>query len=179
GGRSHFDRVLPAASAVGHAGSDLWIHLLASSEPGIAVVNPRQRAPHRYSRRFGPLPPCFSRAMLVPASDGRKLLMVGGTASIRGEESMHVGNLAAQLDETTENLRAVATEAFAASAQSVLDCYTDLRIYHPRALDRAEITRHISSSFRSVRRVEWLQGDLCRSDLLVEIEALGIIPALT
>ena len=52
--------------------------------------------------------------------------MVGGTASIRGEDSMHLGDLAAQLEETTNNLKAVAAEGFASSPDSILDCYTGL-----------------------------------------------------
>ena len=69
------------------------------------MANPRQIAPYRYSKRFGPLPPCFARATVLPAEAGtaRKIL-VGGTASIRGEESIYLDDIRLQTSETFHNL---------------------------------------------------------------------------
>src|SRR5690606_13866131 len=67
---------------------------------GVPVENPRQVSAYRYPRQYGPTPPAFARAMLSPA----KQLLVSGTASVVGHASHHVGDAAAQLDETARNL---------------------------------------------------------------------------
>ena len=84
GGPASFDTRSVSASGVGHDGTDLVIHCLAADGPGLAVDNPRQVPPHRYSRRFGPLPPCFARATTIHPPGGAPMVLVGGTASIVG-----------------------------------------------------------------------------------------------
>src|SRR3954471_15469504 len=86
GGPEGFDQDIATASGVGHNGADLVVHCLSARTPGIAVANPRQINPHRYSARYGPLPPCFARATVLEAPG---LVLVAGTASIRGEDSLH------------------------------------------------------------------------------------------
>ncbi|HEY8748480.1 MAG TPA: hypothetical protein VIM11_10925 [Tepidisphaeraceae bacterium] len=176
-GEMSFDRSLPAASAVGHTGSDLVIHALATAQPGNAIANPRQLAPHRYSSRFGPRPPCFARATLLDSFNNSRALLIGGTASIRGEESVHVGQLGAQLAETKDNLIALlaAASGQAASCQ-LLNQLDQLRVYYPRAGDLPEIRRAIEKWFTHPNRVEWRLADLCRRDLLVEIEGRAVLP---
>jgi chorismate lyase/3-hydroxybenzoate synthase len=61
GGPQEFPEHLPTASGLGHHGADLVIHCLAMEAPGIAVENPRQVPAFGYSKRYGPLPPCFAR----------------------------------------------------------------------------------------------------------------------
>ena len=97
---------LGTASAVGIKGSDLSIHCLALEEPGTPVENPRQTPAWQYSARYGPLPPCFSRATIVDLA-GRRTLLIGGTASVVGEDSRHAGQFDAQVEETLLNLEAL------------------------------------------------------------------------
>lgn len=170
GGTQQFDRLLPVASAVGHAGDDLAIHVLWCRNQGTTLENPRQHAPYRYSRRFGPLPPCFARATLLDADD-EQLLLIGGTASVRGEETVHVGDLTAQLGETFDNLSAVARRAW--RLDEPLDTYRQLRVYYVRDQDLDRIKSAVFKRFPRVRRVEFMQADLCRSDLMVEVEGLA------
>ena len=170
GGAERFDRLLPVASAVGHAGDDLVIHALCCRSKGVTIENPRQHAPHSYSRRFGPLPPCFARATLLDA-DGEKLLLVGGTASVRGEDTVHVGDLTAQLAETFDNLAAVAHRAY--RVDEPLDSYRALRAYYVRGQDLPRIKAAVLERFPRLHCVQFVQADLCRADLLVEIEGLA------
>jgi hypothetical protein len=65
---------IPTASAVGIDGTTLWIHVLASDVPGMAVENPRQMPAYRYSKRYGLRPPCFARATRFEST-----LLIGGT----------------------------------------------------------------------------------------------------
>ena len=84
GSRFWTDGLLPTASGVGHRGDDLAIHALMLLDPPRAIENPRQRPAYHYSSRYGPLPPCFVRASAIRTPQGEALL-IGGTASIRGE----------------------------------------------------------------------------------------------
>lgn len=72
------------------------------------MENPRQVAAYRYSEEFGPRPPSFARATVVPAADaanaGPALLLVGGTAAVVGERSVSDGGVEGQMEETLRNL---------------------------------------------------------------------------
>jgi chorismate lyase/3-hydroxybenzoate synthase len=178
GGNGTFDRDVPTASGVGHDGRDLVIHCLAARAAGVAVANPRQVAPHRYSDRYGPVPPCFARATVLKE---RGLILVGGTASIRGEASVHGASLAMQLDETLTNLASVARAADAkvggtardGGQDELLARYRELRVYYPRAEDAAAIERTVRRAFAKGCRVEMVRAGLCRAELLVEIEGVA------
>jgi enamine deaminase RidA (YjgF/YER057c/UK114 family) len=175
GGREAFPRALATASAVGTSGPDLVLHCLAADTPGQPVENPRQVPAYRYSRRFGPLPPCFARATVVRPRAGASLLMVGGTASIRGEESMHNGDLGAQVDETLANLASVVSAASGGQidGRAALARYRHLRGYHPREQDRLEVQARLKAAFPDLERLELLSAELCRPELLVEVEGVA------
>jgi chorismate lyase / 3-hydroxybenzoate synthase len=186
GGREEFSRSVTTASAVGSSEATMQIHCLASCEPGIPVDNPRQVPAYRYSRQFGPLPPCFSRATLLPSSaEESAVVMVGGTASIVGEASRHRGDLAGQIDETLRNLAAVVASAGARAAGAPQDghsesqwlaTYRELRLYHREKSGRDEIVDKAMEAFTGASRVEVRQAELCRPELLVEIEGVAELP---
>jgi chorismate lyase/3-hydroxybenzoate synthase len=67
GSPAAFSRSLPTASAVGVREGPLVIHALGLDAAGAPLENPRQVPAYSYSRRYGPLPPCFARATLVKA----------------------------------------------------------------------------------------------------------------
>lgn len=172
GGEAAFPTLLATASGVGHSSDDLVIHALAASRQGRAVENPRQIPAYCYSKRFGPRPPCFARATVI---DGRAeiphtLILVGGTASVRGEESVHVGDLASQTRETFENLAALA-EAAGANAPG-LASFCDVRVYYVRDADLSALRDSCGLAFAGAH-LEYMRADLCRADLLVEIEGVA------
>ena len=160
GGRETFDTRVASASGVGHPGRDLVIHCLASDRPGRAVDNPRQVAPYRYSRKYGPLPPCFARATMIES-----LVLVGGTASIVGEASVHLGDLARQTEETLTNLAVFAP----------LDRYREVRVYSPHPARLDELRGLLKDAFPGAGGIEWVRADLCRAELLVEIEGVAVL----
>ena len=165
-----FDRLLPTASAVGHGGADLVVHVLAADAAGRAVENPRQVPSYKYSRRFGPRPPCFARATAVNwAGDNSTTILVAGTASIRGEETVHVGNLRAQAQETFDNMTALVR---AAGAEG-LGAFEALRVYYVHEADRRAIERMVGEAFPRLADIEYVRSDLCRPELLVEIEGVA------
>jgi chorismate lyase/3-hydroxybenzoate synthase len=185
GSPTSFGRSVPTASAVGVPGDALTLHCLAADETGLPVENPRQIPAYRYSRRFGPMPPCFARATLLRGQPEGPLLLVGGTASIIGEESRHGGHLEQQAKETFRNLAAVVASAAGDPLPEdtplddlvpLLAAFRDLRVYHTRPDDREAILRFVAGCFPSLGRLELLQASLCRPELFIEIEGLARPP---
>lgn len=175
GGAKELGLAVPSASAVGHRQEDLVIHALACPKRGRAVCNPRQIAPYRYSRRFGPLPPCFARATVI--DEPTPMILVGGTASIRGEESVHLEDLHRQAEETFENLACLVAHACAPKGDYVpaersewLKRFRSLRVYYPRAAVLPAIQSMVADAFSNLASAEFVMADLCRAELLIEIE---------
>ena len=166
-GNSH----LGTASAVGITGSDLSIHCLAMERSGEAIENPRQKPAWQYSTRYGPLPPCFSRATIVTLY-GRRSLLIGGTASVVGEDSQHPGKLDAQLEETLLNIEALVRTA-SGDCHAPLQRLIDLRVYIPEAIHAEPIKRILTMRCPQVRTLDVVVAQLCRRDLLVEIEGVA------
>lgn len=170
GGPAHLPGRLPAASGVGHGGRDLVVHCLSCAQAGEAVENPRQIPAFEYSEKYGPLPPCFARATVI-AHDGGRALLIAGTASIVGEQSVHPDDLPKQLDETLANLHALVDAAPAGEEPWAL---RDVRAYCVRQSDAPAIEQRLRAALGPAVRLEMRRADLCRAELLVEIEGLAL-----
>lgn len=170
----------PAACALGTRGGGLGIRFLAGSAAPRPLENPRQVPAYRYSTAHGPRSPTFSRAALADAGPGRLALFVSGTASIVGETSMHPGDVRAQARETLLNLRAVL--AAARSCCSAAFTLADLScvVYVRHATDVAAVREILEAAAGALPGAVYLHADICRSELLVEIEGHAFAPgALT
>lgn len=161
---------LPAASGVGTDGVGLVVMFLATRGSVRNVENPRQVSAFRYPGKYGPRSPSFARASVAEIA-GEQQLFVSGTASILGCESVHEGNIVLQLDETLENLRAVcevASEGRHATLDSLPGAVYRVYVRHPEHYGtlRPLFDRMAGPGARSL----WIRGDVCRSELLLEIE---------
>jgi len=165
---------VPAACALGSpAGSPLSIYFLAARKPPKMIENPRQTSAYHYPPKFGKHRPIFSRAC-VWGEPGCARLFVSGTASIVGHETIHLGDVAAQTRETMVNICALLDEAnrIVGSARYSAAALK-LKVYARRAEDLPAIKAALSLTLRPATQVLYLQADVCREDLLVEIEAVG------
>jgi chorismate lyase/3-hydroxybenzoate synthase len=170
-----FGLLLPTASAVGVVSDDLVVWCLASDAGGTPVENPRQTPAYRYSKRYGPMPPCFSRATIACVK-GQPRVLIGGTASIVGEDSLHEGDVASQLAETLRNLDALISAAIDQPAHGcALERLIDLRVYAARAEDAAPIRKILETRCPRAKRMEMALARVCRPELLVEIEGVAEI----
>jgi chorismate lyase / 3-hydroxybenzoate synthase len=164
----------PAACAIGTASGPLRVHFLAGRRAVRHVENPRQVSAYHYPQRYGPRAPTFSRAALTPAGDGRLGLFISGTASIVGHESVHRGDVRAQVRETVANLQAVLDNA--SSRCSVRWALRDVHgvVYVRHAHDHAAVVDELARAAPELGRAagEWvfLHADICRRELDVEIE---------
>jgi enamine deaminase RidA (YjgF/YER057c/UK114 family) len=91
-----------------------------------------------------------------------------------GSETLHSGDVSAQTRETLTNIDALLDEAnrIVGSAHYSLD---DLKfkVYVRRVSDFAATMRVLSAALDSSTTIVYLQADVCREELLVEIEATG------
>lgn len=159
---------IPTASAVGIDGTMLWIHVLAAGAPGVPLENPRQVPAYRYSRRYGLRPPCFARATKFEST-----LFIGGTASIIGEDSRHVAAIAAQTEETLSNLRALIAAA-GVPPDRALQALRDVRVHVSSAMHAPIVSAALEQVVSCDATLEFVEAQLCRKDLLVEIEGVAV-----
>jgi len=165
---SGFEQRLPAATVIGGREPGALVYFLAGREPGLQVENPRQVPAFKYPRSYSPLPPSFSRALLKRWGNDEQLF-VSGTASVVGHESHHPDNTAAQLEETLANLGAL----LGASGGDAPWRPMSLKAYVRREQDLPTVRARLAREFGDAPLIA-LQGDICRSDLAVEIEGVYI-----
>lgn len=171
GGRAVTGSV-PAASALGFAQGPLTVYFLAARGVApIAIENPRQLSAYRYPDDYGPRSPTFSRAAVVRL-ESRDLLFLSGTASIVGHRTLHPGDVLAQTRETVANITQILEQANRAAPQarfSLGDLHYKVYVRHAR--DAAAIHAELRRSLGQAARMTFLHADICRQDLLMEIEA--------
>lgn len=153
---------LPAASAIGIREPRLVVYYLASARPGQHFENPRQVSAYDYPRQYGRCSPSFARATAFGG-----MVFIAGTSSIVGHESLHPGDVHAQLRETLRNIELTAKHA----GCSGLGALTHLKLYL-----RNEGDLPIADELRAAMphaAMLVLRADICRRELLLEIEAVG------
>lgn len=173
---SSADRRLPAATGVGTPGDRLVVMFVAGTATPRHLENPSQTPAYRYPDRYGPRPPSFARGTLTARPEGRRLY-VSGTGAIRDSESLHAGDVEAQCRVVLENVGLVAGAAGLPGLDRNSPGRRAFRVYlrHPsdwpqvEALLRAELLRPEDA-------LQAVQADICRDELLMEIEACVDLP---
>lgn len=169
---------VPAACALGVGDGALAIACLASRRTPLAIENPRQVSAYHYPSAYGPRSPTFARAALLRGED-KPLLFISGTASIVGHRSLHVGDVVAQTHETFDNIEAVLAECARVAPEAryrvdELACVAYLR----RAADLDAVRAVVEQRLGPRAQCTYVEADICRADLLVEIEASAGHPNL-
>jgi chorismate lyase/3-hydroxybenzoate synthase len=164
---------LPSASAVGTQGGSVVVYFMAAREQGVHRENPRQMSAYRYPPQYGPRSPSFARATLKRFGE-HEYFFISGTASIVGHESRHEGDFRAQLEETLRNIEALLDSTrrdegtrFRAPAD-----LSHLKVYLRNPADLALAQEMVQARIGEHVEVLYLQGDVCRRELMVEIEAM-------
>ena len=167
---------VPAACALGFeqhgvARGALSIAFLAGRVTPRNIENPRQISAYQYPQQYGPRTPTFSRASLVCVGQD-EVLFVSGTASIVGHATLHPTDVVAQTRETMANIKAVLTEANLLASQPKFNLANlHYKVYVRHATDLAKIQAELESMVGTTPNAIYLQADVCRQDLLLEIEA--------
>ncbi len=168
-----FPGSLPAGTAVGTRSGPLQLYALAGTHPATHLGNPRQVHAYDYPEHYGPCSPSFARATLLQ-SDLHAQLLISGTASVVGHESRHPDLPDAQTRETVDNLRALITHAdeWSGAARSRQPAHGRYKVYVRQPEHLAAIRQALTIPLFASSRIVYLQGDLCRKELLVEIEGV-------
>ncbi len=156
----------PAATGIGSATGGVVIDVCAATGCEIRAIDNRlQVAAHDYSSELligeqsKKTTPKFERAKLCDS-----IFYISGTAAIRGEESLRGVAAAQQCRITLENIDELIESAQCRRAES-------LRVYIKNREDYAEI-REVVERYAPCDAI-YLHADICREELLVEIEAIA------
>jgi enamine deaminase RidA (YjgF/YER057c/UK114 family) len=176
--------IYPASTGIGTSGDRIAMACMAiqSTRPDVFIVpleNPQQTSAFDYTARYSPQSPKFSRAMTLVQGHFITTL-VSGTASIVDSKTIFPGDVARQTEQTLDNIeKLIAPENFTrhglhGSGATMRDI-AKLRVYvkHPKDYERC---REVVELWLPNVPAIYLLADVCRPDLLVEIEAVAFSP---
>jgi chorismate lyase/3-hydroxybenzoate synthase len=166
-----FGSAFPAATAIGlrHGRGLLQMYWLAARQAGVPMENPRQISAWRYPRSYGPAAPTFTRAMRAPTQPEQ--IYISGTAAIIGHASRHAGDTLAQLDETLANLDSLLAPTRGNCALR-FGPGSVLKVYLRRGEDASTLRGALRDRLGADTPMLILHGDVCRAELLLEIDGV-------
>lgn len=155
--------LFPAASALGHRSEGAVFYVFASAFKPQHFKNNKQVNAYDYPRQYGISSPSFARAtgLTLAASP---YLFISGTASIVGHKTIEAENPERQLEVTASNIEYLLTNANPENRTlSTFKVY----VRHLHHINRTK--KWLDLHYPQVETVITI-ADICRSDLLVEIE---------
>lgn len=177
----------PAATGIGVDFNGVTIECMVVSSDeslkSIAICNPKQLKSYNYGQEVlkgepqknskQNQPPQFERARLL-TNDQTARLFISGTASIVGQETVGLNDVEKQTYVTIDNIEQLASVANLRSHYPELtvfpDKYAYVRVYVKNEEDIPAVKVICQGNFGAVP-MTFVKADICRADLLVEIEA--------
>ncbi len=184
-GDAFLEKGYPAATGIGMSYGGVIIEFVAVKSEEVftkAVDNPGQIAAHVYSDNvlvgkecLIKTTPKFERARYLQKGD-KKLIFISGTASITGEKTVGVGDPVLQTEVTIQNIqRLYSSEILEGLSENQLQPkYGHARVYVKHSKDYKPI-KNTFRKFYGDMPVVYILADICRNDLLVEIEGKVIL----
>lgn len=167
-----FQSRLPAASAVGCQGARIDVMFAAGETAPTHFENPEQVPAYHYPIEHGPRAPSFARATV--ARDGQRTwTFISGTSAIKGHMTVAPGALDAQLECTLDNLRLISRRCGLGDDLGAGRVgQRHFKVYLRHATDFAAARARLERSlFLPHDAVTYLQAEICRAALKIEIEA--------
>lgn len=176
--KSEWNNGYPAATGIGAdaGGVVVEVNAIKSSDRSLPIDNPLQIAAHNYSQDVldGKVietlnersTPKFERARLLGNT-----IFISGTAAIKGEQSINSQNATEQTAETMNIMdRLVSKENIPAESNG--SQYHLLRVYVKRKEDIDAVKKYMETHYPTAMK-HYLVADVCRPELLVEIEGIA------
>jgi enamine deaminase RidA (YjgF/YER057c/UK114 family) len=173
--------VYPASTGIGTRGRDIPASAIAlatdrSDVTAMPLENPRQTAAYDYAASYSPNRPKFARAMALSCGE-HATIFISGTASITKSETRHAGDVVSQTRETLDNIEAlISEENLCRHALPGLGAGLEglglARVYIKQMDDYAQV-RAVCEQRLGELPVIYAMADICRPDLLVEIEGIA------
>jgi len=161
------DDDFPAASAVGHHASDLLVYVICSKHAGVHHQNQLQVDAFNYPKEYGKTSPSFARATSLNIQD-QQLFFISGTASIVGHKTVYEGDLTGQLKTTENNILQLLNQV-----EKQRSNIQTMKVYIRHPEDFPITQNFLDHAFPNSQKV-YLHADICRKDLLVEVECFCV-----
>lgn len=169
----------PAATGVGMKHGGVKLDFCAvEAEKSIKIIsidNPDQIKPYEYGQQVlkGVHPPQFERAVLI-TNNRNSTLFVSGTASILGQETIGIEDVDKQTVVTIENINKIYNSSrirqLTGNTETDAGRLALLRVYIKNQSDFVKVKSICQEHFPGVLAL-YIEADICRDNLLVEIEA--------
>lgn len=177
----------PAATGIGVAHHGVSIECLAVADNEnleiISLSNPEQLDSYQYGQtvlkgepqkhQTSNQPPQFERAKLM-ISENQSRVFISGTASIAGQETIGMNDVEKQTRITIEHIELLTgrknLKLHYPKLTVIPDQYAYVRVYVKNEADIPAVKAICRNHFGEVP-LSFVQADICREDLLVEIEA--------
>lgn len=176
--------IYPASTGIGTLGHGLVTicQALQTNRPDVQMLpleNPLQTPSFDYPEQYSIKSPKFSRAMAMRIGDS-VTTWVSGTASIVDSETVHIGDIEKQTDQTLTNIERLIDEANFErlgwpGAGATLDDLAKVRVYVKNEADYEKCRAVCERRLGPIPAI-YAQADVCRPDLLVEIEGVAFSP---
>jgi len=177
----------PAATGIGKQTPGILIDCMAVNAPGgldiIPIHNPSQEDSYHYGQEVlkgvadkamgMKQPPLFERAVLLATTQSSRLL-ISGTAAIKGQQTIALGDVRRQTEVTIENINLLSAQRTLMTQYPTLAIYPEKYSYvwvYVANREDIPLVRSICNGCFGDAPVNYVQADVCRDDLLVEIEA--------
>lgn len=170
----------PAATGIGSCAGGVMVDLYAVQSEGVnsPIDNPLQIAAHNYSQKVlahnnqATLPekttPKFERARITGTT-----IHISGTAAIRGEASSESCDILSQTEATMQIMNhLVAPQNIPLKCNNT--AYDFLRIYVKHKSDIPKVEQYMQQHYPTTQK-HYLVSDICRPELLIEIEGTAHI----
>jgi enamine deaminase RidA (YjgF/YER057c/UK114 family) len=159
----------PAATGIDILGDQIAIGFLATKNKVSHLSNPLQTDSFHYPEKYGKRPPTFSRATKTIIG-GKSTIFISGTASIRGSESVHPGDILKQTETTIENIQMMIHEANPVEFGETFEAYKMEKIIYVKHPEQCnEILEYIRQNHPEFNDGIVLHANVCRKDLDIEI----------
>jgi enamine deaminase RidA (YjgF/YER057c/UK114 family) len=186
---SSFENGYPAATGIGMNAGGIIIEFYANKpfikEEIIPIRNPQQKDAYQYSqevligealnKQTMKSAPKFERAKYISAASD-KIVFISGTASIKGEKTIGIDDIAIQTKTTIENIWNLISRENLQSNQIHNNynqiSFSSIRVYVKKA-EHMEVVREICQAAFPMVGINYLIADICRESLLVEIEGIA------
>lgn len=169
--RFFFNDGYPAATGIGTRNGNFDLDFFAVQKNinvvKIGMSNPKQDDAYEYHQEHllgdtinGTLKkaPLFERAKILKTNEGT-ILFISGTASIIGQETVGIGDVKVQTEITINNMNVLVSN----------NQFTHLRAYIKYEKE-ISIVKSVCESYFPEVSISYLQADVCRNELLVELE---------
>ncbi len=173
--------IYPASTGIGTNGKDVVMSSLAlvSDRSDLSLLpleNPQQTSAFDYSEKYGSESPKFARAMAI-VTGNLATTFISGTASITHSETRFIGDVEGQTHQTLDNIAAlIGEENFkqhgVPGLGATLDNLALVRVYIKNQEDYPKTKAVCEARFGEVPTI-YLVADVCRPELLVEIEGIS------